>query len=578
MDDQKIENLLNLALEATPEEFEKSLRLSEGYDRTEETWDLIVRYNGELSNLEREGVSFVPLINEYAIVTIRQDLISWLASQGQIEYIEKPKRLFFSVDQGRAASCVNGLEGEPYRLTGRGILVAVIDSGIDYTHPDFINADGSTRIRAIWDQSLAGEPPQGYRIGTEFSREEINEALEKIRQGTGAMSALPTRDLSGHGTQVAGVAVGNGRASRGQYRGVATESEILVVKLGVPRPDSFPRTTELIQGVDYAVRKAREWNLPLVINLSFGNVYGSHDGTSLLETYLDDIQGYGRISIAAGTGNEGETGGHTSGILENGKSMELEMAVGTYETSINVQLWKSYVDRFDIYLVHPEGQILGPFQENLGAQRYLGGRTELLVYYGEPSPYSMAQEIYMDFLPRENYIDSGVWKIRLVPREIVDGRFDLWLPALSELNRDTRFYRPNPETTLTIPSTAEKVISVGAYDSRLMTYAPFSGRGYTRDGLSIKPDLAAPGVGIHTTAVGGGYTTVSGTSFATPFVSGGAALLMQWGIVDQNDSYLYGAKLKAYLLRGAQPIPAEKIYPNPRLGWGTLCVRESLPV
>lgn len=581
MNDQKIENLLNLALEATPEEFENSLRLSEGYDRADNTWDLIVKYNGELSELERDGVTLVPLLNEYAIVTIRQELISWLADQVQIEYIEKPKRLFFSVDQGRTASCVNGLEGEPYHLTGRGVLVAVIDSGIDYTHPDFRNADGSTRIVSIWDQGISGNPPEGYRIGTEFTQEEINAALRGGNSGSPQGEAavpLRTRDLSGHGTQVAGIAVGNGRASRGQYRGVAPESALVVVKLGIPRPDSFPRTTELIQGIDYVVRKALVLQMPLVINLSFGNVYGSHDGTSLLETYLDDIANYGRVSIAVGTGNEGETGGHTGGILQNGEPVEIELSVGLYETSINIQLWKAYVDQFDISLIHPEGQILGPFQERLGAQRYLAGRTEILVYYGEPSPYSMAQEIYMDFLPQSTYIDSGVWKIRLVPRFIVEGRYDLWLPALSELNRDTHFYRPNPDTTLTIPSTSEKAISVGAYDSRLLIYAPFSGRGYTRDDRTVKPDLAAPGVGIQTTTPGDGYTTVSGTSFATPFVSGGAALLMQWGIVDGNDPFLYGAKLKAYLLRGARPLPAEKVYPNPRLGYGTLCVRDSLPV
>ena len=408
-------------------------------------------------------------------------------------------------------------------------MIAILDSGIDYTHPDFISENGKTRIVSIWDQGVNGEPPEGYRIGTEFTREEIDAALAEVREGGLPYESLPTRDLSGHGTQVAGIAAGNGRASNGVYRGMAPESELIIVKLGVPRADSFPRTTELMQGIDYVVKKAVELEMPLVINLSFGNVYGSHDGTSLLETYLDDMANYWKISIVAGTGNEGATGGHTSGVLSDGQEEIIELAVGEYETSINLQLWKSYVDRFGIVLIHPSGEEIGPLPERLGAQRYLAGGTELLVYYGEPSPYSIAQEIYMDFLPQGTYIDSGVWKIRLIPEEIVDGRFDFWLPSENELNQSTRFYRPNPETTLTIPSTAEKVISVGAYDSRLKIYAPFSGRGYTRDGRSIKPDIAAPGVDIRTTTSGGGYTVVSGTSFATPFVSGGAALLMEWG-------------------------------------------------
>lgn len=577
MNDQKIENLLNLALEATPEEREESLRLSEGYDKTEQTWDLIVKYNGDLKVLNREGVSFVPLINEYAIVTIQERLISWLAAQTEIEYVEKPKRLFFAVNQGKAASCVLGLENPPYNLTGKEILIAILDSGIDFTHPDFIKEDGTTRIVAIWDQGVSGTPPEGYRIGTEFTQNEINQALEGIRQGRTSSKVLNTRDLSGHGTAVAGIAAGNGRASEGRYRGMAPDSELLVVKLGVPRRDSFPRTTELMQAVDYVVRKALELKMPLVINLSFGNVYGSHDGTSLLETFLDDISNYGRTVIVAGTGNEGEAAGHTGGNLTAGETKEIELAVGEYETSINVQFWKSYTDEISVYLISPEGRTVGPVQEKLGAQRFLTGGTELLVYYGEPSPYSMSQEIYMDFLPKSTYIDSGVWKIRLVPGKLVEGRYDLWLPGAGELNRDTRFYLPSPETTLTIPSTARNVISVGAYDSRLMSYAPFSGRGYTRDNREIKPDLSAPGVNIRTTAPGGGYTTVTGTSFATPFVSGAAALLQQWGIVDANDPYLYGAKVKAYLIKGARHLPGFEVWPNRKLGWGTLCVSESLP-
>lgn len=569
MNDQKLENLLNLALDATPEELELSERLSEGYDRADNTWDLIIKYNGDLTELEREGAVFTPLVNEYAIVTISQELIPWLASQVQVEYIEKPKRLSFAVNQGRAASCINGLSRAPLGLSGKGVLLAIIDSGIDYTHPDFRNADGSTRILALWDQTAEGTPPKGYRIGSEFTQEDLNQSLRENQ----ALS----RDLSGHGTAVAGIAAGNGRASSGRYRGVAPESELLVVKLGIPRPDSFPRTTELMQGVDYAVRKALELSMPLVINLSFGNGYGSHDGTSLLETFLDDISAYGRSSIVAGTGNEGDAGGHTGGWLTEGEEKTLELAIGEYETGTNIQLWKSYVDNFSVSLIAPEGVAIGPFQENMGSQRYRTSGTELLIYYGEPSPYSLVQEIYMDFLPVENYIDSGIWKIRLTPEKITEGRYDLWLPARGERNQDTYFYRPDPDTTLTIPSTAGKVISVGAYDSRLMTYASFSGRGYTRNGRNIKPDLSAPGVNIMTTAPGGGYAPRTGTSFATPFVSGSAALLMQWGLSDGRDPYLYGEKLKAYLLKGARPIPAVKTYPDQRLGYGVLCAEESLP-
>lgn len=577
--DQKIDNLLNLALESTPEEREKSQVLDVGYDPLDRKWDVIVKYTGNISRLQNEAIKVVELINEYAIITLPESMINFLAQQPEVEYIEKPKRLYFVVSQGRAASCINSLQIEPYNLTGKGIIVAVIDSGVDFTHPDFRNADGSTRILNIWDQTLPGNPPVGYQLGTEFDQVQINQALGiEAEEEPQTFALLPSRDISGHGTQVLGIAAGNGRASNGKNRGVAYESDIIVVKLGLASADGFPRTTELMQAIDYVVKKAIEYQQPVAINLSFGTVYGSHDGNSLLETYIDSIANLWKSSISVGTGNEGGTAGHTSGTLENGVTTDIEFGVVNYESTVNLQIWKSYVDQFDIFIVSPSGQVIGPLKERLGSQRFIAGQTDLLVYYGEPSPYSTSQEIFIDFLPGDTYIDSGVWTLRLVPQKIVDGRYDVWLPASGSLGIGSKFYQPTVDTTLTIPSSAGKVISVGAYDSRLQNYAPFSGRGYDRDNSMVKPDIVAPGVGIITTAPGGGYTSATGTSFATPFVTGAAALMMQWGIIDGNDPYLYGEKVKAYLRRGARRIRGGGEYPNPTLGYGALCVRDSLPV
>lgn len=566
MENQKLENLLNLALSADEEERAKSGNLGVGYNPLERTWEVIVKYSGDISGLSQMGIGVEEMINEYAILTVPESLIDPLGRLAQIEYVEKPKRLYFAVNEAKAASCINLVQQGNDRLTGRGVLVAVIDSGIDYYHQDFRNEDGSSRILKLWDQTLD-------RV---FTREELDEALETGSR-EGARRMVPSVDLSGHGTAVASIAAGNGREADGQYRGVAYESPLLVVKLGVPEEGGFPRTTELMKAVDFVVREAVDRLMPIAINLSFGNTYGSHDGTSLLETFLDDISNYGRSVIVVGTGNEGNGGGHVSGILTMAAPEEIELSVGTYQTSFSVQLWKSYADLFDISLITPSGESIGPISSRLGPQTISVGGTRILLYYGKPGPYSIAQEIYFDFLPLDTYLDSGIWKFRLTPREIVVGKYDFWLPSSNVLNASTRFLRSTPETTLTIPSTAAKVISVGAYDDAYQAYADFSGRGFTRRTNQAKPDLAAPGVGIIAAKAGGGYEAVTGTSFATPFVTGSAALLMQWGIVDGQDEFLFGEKVKAYLIRGTGKLPGFSQYPNPEIGWGTLCLRDSLP-
>lgn len=451
------------------------------------------------------------------------------------------------------------------------------DKGVDYTHPDFRNEDGSSRILALWDQTISGNPPEGYLIGTEYTKDQIDEALKEYDAGRGR-GLVPSVDTSGHGTRVLGIAAGNGRASNGRYRGVASRSPILVVKLGVPRAEAFPRTTELMQGIDYCLRKAMEFALPVAVNISFGNTYGAHNGTSLLETYISDMANIWKSVISIGTGNEGYAAGHTGGRMEEGKAVEIPLAVGEYEAALNVQIWKSYLDEADIMLTSPGGRRAGPIQSILGPQRFPMENTEILLYYGEPTPYSSSQEIYIEFLPKGDYIDSGIWTFTLIPGQVRDGEYHLWLPSSAAVNGATRFLYPTPVGTLTIPSTARKIIAVGAYNSRTLTYADFSGRG-TDGGESLrKPDLVAPGVDIMTTVPGGGYGEATGTSFATPFVTGAAALLMEWGITDGNDPFLYGEKVKAYLRRGARPLQGSTEYPNPQVGYGALCVRDSLPV
>ena len=577
---QKLENLLNLALDADQGERERSEELDVGYDKEENVWELIVKYSGTLEAVRQTARSVTELLNGYAVIVIEEERIGQLAQLPEVEFIEKPKKLYFQTDVGRQVSCIDIVQDMPLSLRGKGTLIGIVDSGIDYENAEFRNEDGTTRIVSLWDQSVNGRPPAGYLAGTEYTREQIDAALatedKEVRR-----QMVKTSDVSGHGTAVAGIAAGNGRGSEGRrFRGAAPEAELIIVKMGAPREGGFPRTTELMRGVDYIVRKAVELRRPVAINISFGNTYGSHDGTSLVERFLNDIADMLKNVICIGSGNEGASAGHVSGKVRRQISETVELAVQQREPALSIQIWKSYVDEMGVSVISPSGRQAGPFYEFLGAQRYILGDTELLIYYGEPKPYSVKQEIYLSLLPGKQYIESGVWKIVLTPGRIVDGEYQMWLPTQTSLNMGTAFLQPNSMSTLTIPSTASLAVTVAAYDARTFSYADFSGRGpagmYEGENV-LKPDIAAPGVRVTAPVPGGGYQSFSGTSFAAPFVTGSAALLMEWGIVRGNDPYLYGEKVKAYLRKGAKQLAGYERWPNALLGYGALCVRDSLP-
>lgn len=296
-----------------------------------------------------------------------------------------------------------------------------------------------------------------------------------------------------------------------------------------------------------------------------------------MERFIEDIANTWKSVICIGTGNEGNAAGHTSGVLLDSEETVISLAVQENSPSLNVQIWKAYFDLVDISLISPSGVRIGPIQEVLGSQRFVVGNTQILLYYGEPNPFSIDQEIFIDFLPRNTYIDSGVWRIVLTPRDIVNGEFALWLPSQAVLNPGTAFLFPTEERTLTVPSTSYGTIGVGAYDSATFAYADFSGRGPAGPGRRAKPDIVAPGVDITAPIPGGGFEELSGTSFATPFATGGAALLMEWGIERGNDPFLYGEKVKAYFQRGARPFVGITQYPSPLVGYGALCVEDSIP-
>lgn len=595
MTESKISPELNMAIGIQEEEREKSLDLNVGYSKLFDEWELIVRFTGSLEEIKNElNISIEELLGGYAIIRIPQYLIGRLSDYSQIDYIEKPKSLVLEQMEGIGSSCVNRVRLPDYNLTGKGTLVACLDSGVDFYHPDFRNADGTTRIAVMWDQTTPGNPPKGYTTGSFYTTEDINAAIGaeeagSSRQGSGNGQGQPGRgrdivpefDATGHGTAVLGIMAGNGRGSNRGIVGVAPEAEIIVVKLGNPDGRGFPRTTQLMLAIDFAVRYAMGTGKPLAINISFGNNYGAHNGDSILERYMDSVSNLYKMSIVTGTGNDGITARHTAGNLAGGQRETVEIYVADYMNSFNLQIWKHYLDDFDIFIESPANRQIGPLSSYSRVQNYVLPEDMISVYYSEPTPYNPEQEIYISWIPRGDYVTPGIWKIYLQPRRIIAGDYNMWLPVAGSTSSEVSFVRPNIFNTLVVPSTARYVISVAAYDSRNDTFAVFSGRGPNLDQelpqAVGKPDLAAPGVAINTSRSGGGYGEFSGTSFAAPFVTGAAALLMQYGIVDGKDPYLYGEKIRAALMRGARKLPFQETQPSPLVGWGALCVSDSLP-
>ena len=314
-----------------------------------------------------------------------------------------------------------------------------------------------------------------------LKKEEIN----KVLHSESGRYDFRSRDRSGHGTHVASICAG--------INGVAPEAELIVVKLGDTREKGFPRTTQLMTALQYVINEASQAGRTVAVNISYGHNYGDHRGNSLLERFISQIAQQWKCTICIGTGNEGNSGKHKQGKLIK-EEQKILLDIAPFEQNLNLQIWKDFVDELRIQLESPSG-ISYEITDKQGKSQYAYGNTIVFVYNGYPTPYNVRQEIFLSFIVQEgNHIESGQWNLTLIPRNIRNGEYQMWLPVSLGSNQETRFLEPDKEFTLTIPSTAEKVISAGAYDVRYQSYADFSGRGDQRYGVK-KPDLVAPGVG-----------------------------------------------------------------------------------
>ena len=494
----------------------------------------------------------------YGIVTVPVDKLYQLEQYKTIQYIELPKELYISDSSSNRAACVQRVRGS-YDVDGTGVVIGFIDTGIDYMHPAFRNEDGTTRIEYIYDLSLDGKV---------YNKNQINEAINSVDP----TNIVPSIDVIEHGTHVAGIACAGGNIPQNNY-GVAPKSSIIMVKANRGR---FALSTQILRGIKFLVDKSKELNMPLVVNISLSTNDGAHNGNSLLEKYISTVCDLERITVVVAAGNEGDAAHHVGGELRD--EQEISINVEEDEPYVELAIYKDILPKLSIQITNPTGKSSGEILINNGLNEiYLDG-DRIVIYASGPKPFDLVGEITIAFIAGGFYLINGEWKIKIKVVNEYRGYYDIWLPIREGLNTNTKFLKPTLFNTLGIPATVQNVISVGSYNYLTNTISPFSGRGKIRNTSFIKPDIIAPGEGIIAPVPFNTFDSKSGTSMATPHVAGIAALLMQWGIVNGNDTFLFGERLKNYLVRGAKRDRPSITYPSSLWGYGTICAFNSFEI
>ena len=535
---------------------------------------------------------------EYAVIYLPLSEVLPI-TLGKYEYYSIPKLYTLLDTSSMEASGILPVFSQPALANqGEGVLIGFIDTGIDYQNPLFRNPDGTTRIAGIWDQTLPEnqeELPLGVQdpsgllgsisYGTTFRPEQINQALKS----EDPLSLVPSQDELGHGTFLAGIAAG-GETSSGDFIGAAPKASIGVVKLKpakqylrdfyLIRPDAPAyQENDIMMGIKYLQLLSQETSMPLVICISLGTNWGSHQGSSPLSSALETASRYtGTVNVIA-AGNETGLSHHYSHYLSDRQEWEdVEIRVASGERGFVAELWSDVAELYTIGFISPSGETVSRIPLTLGQDSrvtFLLEKTVITLSYLPAESGSGRQLIFFRFQDPA----PGIWRVRVYNTLYLRGQYHMWLPVQGFASPETIFLKPDPDTTITCPGNTALPITVGAYDHRDGSIYPHSSRGFAIDG-QIKPDLAAPGVEVFGPSSqllpdGAPYLTRrTGTSVAAAHTAGAAASLLSWGIVEGNDPAMNSASVRGYLVRGADRSPAYT-YPNREFGYGTLNLYQS---
>jgi len=539
-----------------------------------DTASFIIRYN-TLSQKYLNERPFIRLgkllTGNFAVAYVQRDLLDQILEEvglSAVSFVLGPLSL-----ADLEASGITQVQRQPFlALRGRGTLIAFIDTGIDYTLKAFQYGNNTSRIQYIWDQTIKGNAPEGYHIGTEYTNSQINEAL----QSQEPYSIVPHQDKVGHGTFLASIAASN---EEGTYLGVAPESELIVVKLKKASPFYLNRflvpaqqqnafeSSDLMLGIDYAIEKAIELDRPLAICIGLGTNLGGHDGYSILEDYLSRIAYIVGITVCCAAGNESNAKHHIQGtITQTGGTRNVEIDAGTKSNDIYISLWNGPSDRMSVSVRSPTGEIIGRVPSRSGTNiesRLVLERSIVNIRYNFPFEGSGAQLTTIRILEPT----PGIWTLTIYGDSILEGIYNAWLPITDFIDPDIVFLAAVPNTTVTVPATAVGVITCGAYNSLNKSLYVNSSWGPTRLPM-MSPDFVSPGVDIEG-ILPSGYGSMSGTGAASAFTAGACALLLQWGFVEGNNKLLNTYLTKTLLIRGCEHDEGI-VYPNVQWGYGRM--------
>jgi subtilisin family serine protease len=547
---------------------------------SEDYFDFIIEYARDIPILPTTGEICYNIINQtHAVTYLPVDMIppNFFHIIGYGAY----PNIYTIMDlESQEASGITRLRQIPNLvLRGSGVIIGIIDTGIDYTHEAFRNTDGTTRIISIWDQTIQGEntAPEGFAYGTEYTREQINAAL----LSDDPLSIVPSMDENGHGTSVAGIAAGS-LSSENNFSGVVPDAELIVVKLKqakqnlqdffrIPAGSICFQENDIMQAVKYIDSTANRLLLPLSLCISIGTSQGSHDGREALSTYLADVGDRRGHSIAIAAGNEGNRGHHFFGVIDINRNVQyrdVELRVGPNETGFSMELWGAAPGTFSIDILSPGGEYIPRIPPRLAESREIRFIFENTIINID---YQIVETQSGDFLILIRFTNpsEGIWKFRVYASGDLLSSFHIWLPMYGLISDATYFTEPDPEYTVTSPGNVHLPIVVTAYEYPENSLYINASRGYSRE-EDITPDLAAPGVNlIAPVPNNSAYTTVSGTSVSSAHTAGVAAMLLEWGISRGNYPQLDTVEIRNILIRGAKRDP-NLTYPNKEWGFGIL--------